>query len=133
MDVLAVWILPALVVCGGEALAWWGFPVMRRFLEITQETVTTRRSPEPRTVLIHAGDNAVLWIPRVKGIVERLMMLTGLLAGFPHVLIAFSALKIGTRLRPDSDDAISNTYFLIGNLVSMLLTIVYALIIKAFW
>jgi hypothetical protein len=69
----------------------------------------------------------------VKGIVERLMMLTGLLAGFPHVLIAFSALKIGTRLRPDSDDAISNTYFLIGNIVSMLLTIVYALIIKAFW
>lgn len=53
-------------------------------------------------------------------------MFVGLLAGFPHVLIAFGALKISTRLSEEQGDHISNTYFLTGNLVSILFAVAYA-------
>lgn len=68
-----------------------------------------------------------------KGILERLTLLTGLLHDFPHILIAFGALKLGTRLKEDQNSHISNTYFLSGNLLSILLAMVYAIIIKALW
>ena len=68
-----------------------------------------------------------------KGVLERLTVLTGLLNQFPHILIAFGALKIGTRLREDQNSHISNTYFLVGNLISVLLAMIYAIIIKVLW
>jgi hypothetical protein len=68
--------------------------------------------------------------PVARGALERLTMLVGLLAGFPHILTAFGALKISTRLREDQDDHISNTYFLAGNLISLLLAMVYAWVIR---
>ena len=66
----------------------------------------------------------------LKGILERTTLLVGLLAGFPHVLTAYGALKISTRLRDDQQNPISNTYFLTGNLLSILFAMVYAVIIK---
>jgi hypothetical protein len=33
-----------------------------------------------------------------RGILERAVLYTGLLYGFPQILIAFAALKLGTRL-----------------------------------
>jgi hypothetical protein len=71
------------------------------------------------------------WGAVVKGLLERGTVLVGLLAGFPHVLTAFGALKISTRLRTDAEDHISNTYFLAGNLLSILFAMVYAWIVRS--
>ena len=68
-----------------------------------------------------------------KGIVERAVMLTGLLHGFPQILIAFGALKLGTRLHEEKQDEISNNYFLLGNLISIFLSMLYAIITKELW
>jgi hypothetical protein len=65
-----------------------------------------------------------------KGVLERLTMLVGLLAGFPHILTAFGALKISTRLTEEQNDHISNTYFLTGNLLSLLFAMTYAWVIR---
>jgi hypothetical protein len=69
----------------------------------------------------------------LKGILERAVLVVGLLGGFSQVLIAFGALKIGTRLRADQGSEVSNNYFLVGNLVSMLLAMLYAIITKRVW
>jgi hypothetical protein len=68
-----------------------------------------------------------------KGVLERVTMLTGLLGGFPQILIAFGAFKLGTRLKEEQNSHISNTYFLTGNLISVLLAMIYAIIIKSIW
>ncbi len=68
-----------------------------------------------------------------KGFLERLTLLTGLLYDFPHILTAFAALKLGTRLKEEQDSHISNTFFLMGNLISVLLAMIYAVIIKSLW
>jgi len=59
----------------------------------------------------------------VKGIIERLFLFLALVYGLPHGLIAFGAIKIGTRIRPD--EKISNDYFFIGNMVSLTISVVY--------
>ena len=69
----------------------------------------------------------------IKGILERVLLSTGLLFGFPQVLIAFGALKLGTRLVTEQQSKISNDYFLVGNMVSILLALVYTIIVKALW
>jgi hypothetical protein len=69
----------------------------------------------------------------VKGILERAVLYIGLLYGFPQILIAFGALKIGTRLHEDKQSKISNNYFLVGNLLSILLAMLYAIIAQRFW
>jgi hypothetical protein len=68
-----------------------------------------------------------------KGILERLTLFVGLLHGFPHILIAFGALKLGTRLHDERDSHISNTYFLIGNLVSILFAMLDTIVTQALW
>ena len=69
----------------------------------------------------------------VKGILERAVLFTGLLHGFPQILIAFGALKLGTRLYEEKESEISNSYFLVGNLISILLAMLYATITKKLW
>jgi len=69
----------------------------------------------------------------VKGIIERAVLYIGLLYGFPQILIAFGALKIGTRLHEDKKNKISNDYFLVGNLISILLAMLYAILAQQFW
>lgn len=64
-----------------------------------------------------------------KGVLERLFLVTGLLTGFPHVIIAFGALKIGTRFQ--KNNKVSNDYFLIGNFISLLAAILYVVITRA--
>ena len=68
-----------------------------------------------------------------RGILERAVLVTGLLFGFPQILIAFGALKLGTRLGPEQQTRISNDYFLVGNMVSILLALVYTIIVKTLW
>lgn len=65
----------------------------------------------------------------LKGMLERGTLLVGLLAGFPHVLTAFGALKISTRLTEEQNNHISNTYFLSGNLLSILFAMSYAVVV----
>ena len=68
-----------------------------------------------------------------KGILERAVLLVGLLHGLPQILIAFGALKIGTRLKENGQTEISNNYFLVGNLISILLAMLYAVIAQYIW
>lgn len=69
----------------------------------------------------------------MKGVLERAVLLVGLLYGFSQILIAFGALKIGTRLHADQKSEISNNYFLVGNLVSILLAMLYAIVTRRLW
>jgi hypothetical protein len=66
-----------------------------------------------------------------KGVLERAMMLLGLLLGFPHVLTALAAIKLGTRLQRDKDSEVSNNYFYIGNVLSILLALAYTMTARA--
>ncbi|MCG2587253.1 hypothetical protein [Rhodohalobacter sulfatireducens] len=60
----------------------------------------------------------------LKGVLERLFLVVGLVLGYPQVIIAFGALKIGTRFQRSSN--VSNDYFLIGNFISLLTAILYS-------
>jgi hypothetical protein len=49
----------------------------------------------------------------VKGILERAVMFTGLLNGFPQILIAFGALKLGTRLHEEKQSCAFRAFALV--------------------
>jgi hypothetical protein len=66
----------------------------------------------------------------VKGVLERLFMFLALIHGIPQAMIAFGALKIGTRFIAEENKKISNDYFFIGNTTSLLLTLVYLILWK---
>jgi len=68
-----------------------------------------------------------------KGIIERLVLFTALVHGYPQILIAFGAMKLGTRLHDEKKSTISNSYFLLGNLLSMFIAIVASIVTKALW
>jgi hypothetical protein len=80
------------------------------------------------TINIILGLSNTTWASFGKGVLERLFLIVGILAGYPHVIIAFGALKIGTRVHEDKDSKISNNYFLVGNFISLLATIIYVYI-----
>ncbi len=63
-----------------------------------------------------------------KGIFERSFIVFSLISGYPQALTLFAALKIATRIK--DDDRISNDYYLVGNLISVSLAIMYTLILK---
>lgn len=63
-------------------------------------------------------------ISTFKGVMERLIIAICLTIGVTPILIVFGALKIGTRLK-SPDDKIQNDYFLVGNLSSIFIAIVY--------
>ncbi len=71
---------------------------------------------------LKSDENRVLSI--FKGLLERIFLITGLLLGFPQVIIAFGALKIGTRFQRNSK--ISNDYFLIGNFISLMAALIFS-------
>ncbi|MEM7776481.1 MAG: hypothetical protein AAF732_12800, partial [Pseudomonadota bacterium] len=51
----------------------------------------------------HAG-RYIFSIETFKGAIERLVVLVGLLSGFPQILIAFGALKIANRLADEDNN-----------------------------
>ena len=71
----------------------------------------------------------------LKGIIERAFLSISLINDYPHALTLFSALKLGTRLkRPDLPGDNNNKYndfYLIGNLISVSFSILYAHIYKS--
>ena len=74
------------------------------------------------------GPSSTTFKSLFKGILERAFLIAGILAGYPHVITAFGALKIGTRLHEEKNSEISNDYFLIGNFISLLTVIIYVYI-----
>lgn len=68
-----------------------------------------------------------------KGILERFVLLTALIHDYPQILIAFAAMKLGTRLHEEQNTEISNTFFLTGNFISILLAMISSIIIKGIW
>lgn len=63
-------------------------------------------------------------ISTFKGIIERYIIAACLSIGLTPILIVFGALKIGTRLK-SPDDKIQNDYFLVGNLSSIFIAVLY--------
>lgn len=67
----------------------------------------------------------------IKGILERLFLFLALIHELPQALIAFAAIKIGARFI-EKESKISNDYYYIGNVVSLLLAILYFVIWNSF-
>lgn len=75
----------------------------------------------------------------LKGLFERIFITYSLLSGLPHALTLFGALKLGTRLKR-SDETTTDTgkkeegkyndYYLIGNLISVSMSIFYYNVLK---
>ena len=65
----------------------------------------------------------------LKGIIERLFLAICLHLNYPHALTLFSALKLATRLKhvepAGAEENKFNDYYLVGNLTSVLLAILY--------
>lgn len=104
-----IWLLLSYIVM--EVLVNLTFSMVFRLLHTSEEHQTTIRK---RSL--------------VKGIIERLFLITGMLYGYPHVIIAFGALKIGTRFQ--SSRKVSNDYFLIGNFISLLFAMIFVIAVK---
>lgn len=73
---------------------------------------------DARTFLLNTKN---IVVGMLKGALERGCLFFSLFLGFPQMLIAFGALKVGTRLGKDKDSKVSNDYYLIGNLISIFL------------
>ena len=74
-----------------------------------------------------------------KGLIERAFLTYSLYSGFPHALTLFGALKLGTRLKSADNEQTEegrkkesnyNDYYLIGNLISVSLSIFYFQLIR---
>lgn len=71
-----------------------------------------------------------------KGFLERLVLTAGIAHGIITVVIAFAGLKVATKLslsatEPRDEVKKHNDYFLVGNLLSILFALVYAVIGRA--
>lgn len=61
-----------------------------------------------------------------KGLLERSFLTLSLVVGIQSALILFGALKIATRIKDDTNK-ISNDFFLVGNISSVLFSVCYYL------
>ncbi len=72
-----------------------------------------------------------------KGLLERLVLTAGIAHGIITVVIAFAGLKVATKLSLSGTEVARekierhNDYFLVGNLLSILFALVYAVIGRA--
>lgn len=58
-----------------------------------------------------------------KGFIERSFVTFALIQEFPQIFTVFAALKIATRIK--DDERVSNDFYLIGNIISITLAIIY--------
>ncbi len=65
----------------------------------------------------------------LKGLLERTLIVVSLHLSITQSLTLLGALKIATRIK-DGEDRVSNDFFLIGNLVSVLFGIGYYILLK---
>lgn len=66
----------------------------------------------------------------IKGLLERGFLSFCLVINLPISIALFGALKIGTRLDNGSKSKLSNDLFLVGNILSVFIAIIYFLIWK---
>lgn len=59
----------------------------------------------------------------LKGVLERFIIFLGLVTSIPSIITLFGALKLGTRLKENQESKLSNDYFLVGNLTSVLFAV----------
>lgn len=69
-----------------------------------------------------------------KGVLERFFLFFTLYNDFPHALTFFSAVKLATRLKHEevnAEDANKfNNFYLVGNLLSVIFSVLYILLAK---
>ncbi|MEY3442776.1 MAG: hypothetical protein RLZZ519_1057 [Bacteroidota bacterium] len=145
MDRLIHILLFAIIYGIGEILAnWLLFPwLMRRYLPPIvaiqpekEEVQGDQQQENPQEDAAKATHQREVKA-RLKGLLERLVLFLGLAAGIDQVLTLFSALKLGTHflqkdLKETDSEKISKDYFLIGNLLSVLLSLIYLVLWKLF-
>jgi hypothetical protein len=68
----------------------------------------------------------------IMGVIERLVLFIGLSLGIQTIVVLVGAIKIGTRIAPQEEGArkVKADYFVIGNLVSVLVVLVDLLLVK---
>lgn len=72
-------------------------------------------------------------IDAIKGIVERLIIVIGTVNNFPQVIIAIFALKVSARLHLGKQNKeISNDFYVLGNLLSLLIALLTSVLILKF-
>ncbi|MCS6975339.1 MAG: hypothetical protein NZM13_12720, partial [Cyclobacteriaceae bacterium] len=64
-----------------------------------------------------------------KGVIERIFVLTVLCLEVASALTLLGALKIATRFK-ENENKVSNDFFLIGNLISVLFGFVYFVVLR---
>jgi hypothetical protein len=101
MSKIALFIAILLV---GEAVAYFVFLFVKRIFE--------------------SGWQWRIDMQTAKGWLERTFLFLCLAYNLPHALIAFGAIKIGTRVN-NNGNKVSNDYFFIGNMISLLLVVLY--------
>lgn len=67
----------------------------------------------------------------LKGVLERIFITFTLLLGLPQALTVFAALKIATRIK--DDNKVSNDFYLVGNLLSIIMALVYVKLIEQYF
>ncbi len=65
----------------------------------------------------------------IKGVLERGFIVVSLYFNVSQALTLLGALKIATRIK-DTEDKVSNDFFLIGNLTSVLVSILYFVLLQ---
>ncbi len=66
-----------------------------------------------------AAKNTPIFKAIGKGLLERFMLVLGLVNGLQAIITLFGAIKIGTRLKDSNDNKITNDYFMVGNFFSV--------------
>lgn len=78
-----------------------------------------------RTMPGSRREHLEIGLERLKGLLERAMIVAALLMDFPHILTLYGALKLANRLQIEEKGDEGKNYFLVGNLVSVLLALGY--------
>lgn len=100
-----------LLFCAGELI------VNLTLFKWLRKIFSTSEDPEPEKRILG------LSISIFKGILERFTLFLALFLNIPFVLTVFGAIKIGTRL--EKNNKVKNDYFIIGNLLTILIAIFY--------
>jgi hypothetical protein len=109
------WIHVGLIIVVCELLAALVFYMLARW---------NAKPPEVRR------SSRLTWRGLFKGWVERAFLVYALISGYPQALTFFAALKIATRIK--DDDRITNDFYLIGNILSVCLAILYSQVLSKY-
>lgn len=120
VGIVLVWLL-------GETVAYVLFSRLNKLYKVVDNEALLSTEDEENNAVPKQVEFKVNNI--LKGIIERLCLFLSFIIGFPQMLIAFGALKVGTKLGKECQ--VSNDYYLVGNLLSIIIVFsVYLICIK---